>query len=505
MTKGKAGKPNLKLLLGKVKGYWKTPPEGRYLTLKETVNFGLYSLGVSFMTSAVNYVATIAFIPYFYKIDTIHAYIIVALSSFFNLILLPFIANKIEKTRTKWGRYKPYILFSAPLFAVLALLVMWVPQFQKESARIIYAYLTCLPVLILSAFSYNMYQTMPTILTPNGQERADIMTPIGLIFGFAPSVLQVVAGPIRGYFKDRGMEYMGLRVIGIFSVAVGLLLVMLILKSKERVYRIQDQDEKERIKMKEAFSMLSKNKALVILCLALVLGSMREFTNHFRWLIIQFRFAADVKTAIGISGIPMSIIGFAATVSMLLMPIVTRKMDKNKIIILFSTLGIISNAILGFVGYQRIPVGITSVIVVTLLHFISCINPAYLLVPVMLGELADNQQLLTGKRLDGHLQNLLFVTPGLFSQLFMILAWFWQKKIGFEARDYTELAILTDAQQAVACSWFNAASIISVISGVLMITVLFFYPLSRKKHAEIVSELNKIAVLTNEDAAPARN
>ena len=93
------------------------------------------------MTSAVNYVATIAFIPYFYKIDTIHAYIIVKRAAF-NLILLPFIANKIENPH-KMGQVQAVASVQRAVVCGAARLYCGKPQFQKESARIIYAYLTC--------------------------------------------------------------------------------------------------------------------------------------------------------------------------------------------------------------------------------------------------------------------------------------------------------------------------------------------------------------------------
>lgn len=485
----------IKNTLAKIKGMWNTPMKGRYLNIKETLRFCTYSLGVSFMINMVNYVAGVAYIPYFYGIETIHAYIIVALGSFTNMLLQPVIGNMIEKVRTKWGKYKPYIIFSMPLFALFAILVTWIPQFDDKSVRITYAYLTCVPVLLLSTFFNNMYQTMPSIITPNTQERADIMTPVGLVFGFAPSILQIIAGPVRAYYKNLGMEYYGLRILGIVSVAIGIVCVLFIIKVKERVFTIENKKE-DKVTTREAFSMLFKNKPLVILCIALILGSLREFTVQFRWLVIQFRFASDVTTAIAISGIPMTVIGLASTVAMLLLPIVTRKMDKNRIMILFTSFGVVANAILGFVGYDSIPVGAVSVVVVTLLYFISMITPVYLLVPIMLGEIADYQQYSTGKRLEGHLQNLLFTIPILFSQVFMMGAWFWQKAIGFEAMDYESLDILTEAQQAVACRWFNAVSIISAVSGMLMIIVLFFYPLSKKKHNDIVEKLTAQSIIS---------
>ena len=486
-------------LWGKTKSMWKVPPKGRYLTLKEMGCFGIYALGVAFMTSAVNYVATIAFIPYFYRIDSIHGYIIMALSSFVNMCILPFIANKMEKTKTKWGRYKPYIIFTLPLYTVLAILATWIPEMDVESNRIIYAYLTIVPLLIANGFFYNMYQTMPTLITPETQERADLMTPIGLIFGFAPSLLQIVAGPIRAHYLAINQEYMAIRIIGIISVAIGILCVLFILKVKERTYSIAaEEDREEKVKFFDAIKMLSHNKPLIILTVALILGSLREFTAQFRQFIIQFRFAENVDLALKVSGVPMTIIGFAFTVAMLILPITTRKMDKKNMLIMFTALPVLTNIILAAVGYERIPVGTASAVGITILHFIMQVSPIYLIVPIMLGEIADYQQATTGKRLDGHLQNLLFTVPALASQLMMIgISFIQEDVIGFKLKDYQNLPSLNAAQSAIACQWFDVAAIISAVSGVLMIIVLLFYPLSRKKHAEIVKQLKAESVITN--------
>ena len=492
-------KQKLSGLWSKTKSMWKVPPKGRYLTLKEMGCFGIYALGVAFMTSAVNYVATVAFIPYFYRIDSIHGYIIMALSSFVNMCILPFIANKMEKTKTKWGRYKPYILFTLPLYIILAILATWIPEMDVENNRIIYAYLTIVPLLIANGFFYNMYQMMPTLITPETQERADLMTPIGLIFGFAPSILQIVAGPIRAHYLAINQEFMAIRIIGIISVCIGVICVLFILKVKERTYSIASEENKEeKVKFVDAMKMLSHNKPLIILTIALVLGSLREFTAQFRQFIIQFRFAENVDLALKVSGVPMTIIGFAFTVAMLILPITTRKMDKKNMLIMFTAFPVITNIILAAVGYERIPVGTGSAVGITILHFIMQVSPIYLIVPIMLGEIADYQQATTGKRLDGHIQNLLFTVPALASQLMMIgISFIQEDVIGFKLKDYQNLPSLNAAQSAIACQWFDVAAIISAISGVLMIIVLLFYPLSRKKHAEIVKQLKAESVITN--------
>ena len=487
----------------KLKKYWNKPIKNRYLSGKETFNFGLFALGVSFLTCVINYVATISYIPLFYNISSLHGYIIIFISTLLNFIILPFLSNKMEKTNTKYGRYKPYILCTLPLYIVLIILVTWIPYFNNEINRIIYAYMTCVPLLVTNGFFYNMYQTMPNLITPNAQERMDIMTPIGLIMGIAPTILQIVAGPFRTYFINTGRpEYMAIRYLGIISVILGLICVLFLLKVKERTYKFKDEDKN--ISLKNSLKLLAKNKPLIILSTALILGSLSFFIIQFRTLIIQTRFSNDVRTALNISGIALSIIGLATAISVIMLPFLSRRMSKRNILILFTFISVLCNLFFVIVGYENIPVGKESIIIITILHFIISLNPYFMIIPIMLGDVADYQQYKTGKRLDGHIQNLIFTLPALMSQIFMILLFGIQKKIGFEPSNYSlnfisqnNTIVYSNVLQNTATRWFDIVSFISVISGLLMIIALLFYPLNNKTHDKISKSLKEKTDITN--------
>ena len=534
-------------LFSTVKAMWDKPLEGRFLNLKEVLSFGVYSLGNSWIYNTIMLVITITYIPYFYGIDAIHGYIIYIGGSLINMFLVPLIGQAMEKKRTKWGRYKPYILFSLPLLALFTMMSMWAPQYSSEIDRVIYAYCSCVPVIAISTFANNMYQTMPNVITPNTQERADIMTPIGLIVGFAPTIMNIIVGPIRSAFM--GQEYIAMRIIGAIAVVIGSLCVMFILKVKERVYELEDNNRElieaqeaaaraesgeggvageiaesetspaevkaaeaetargdaEKLSFAESMKLLFKNKPLWILFAALVIGSLREFWMQFQPLAIQLRFAATTTEALNISGIPNTVIGFGVTVSMLLLPFCTRKLNKNWIIIVFSCLSLLSTAILGFVGFENIPQGTTSAVVLTLLFFLARVNPTYLLIPVMLGDLADYQQYKTGRRLEGHIQNFIMVIPVLMSFVFMLCGWVWQQEIGFEPSNYTDIEVVPQYLQDIATEWFTAAFLLSAASILGMIVILMFYPLSKKKVEEVTATLRGASVNADEMGEGALN
>ena len=557
-------------LFSTVKAMWDKPLEGRYLNIKEILSFGLYSLGNSWIYNTIMLVVTITEIPYFYDIDAIHGYLIYIAGSLINMLLLPIVGQSMEKKRTKWGRYKPYILFSLPILALFTMMSMWVPQYNTEVDRIIYAYCSCVPVIAISTFANNMYQTMPNVITPNTQERADIMTPIGLIVGFAPTIMNVIIGPIRSAFPTN--EEVALRIVGAIAVVLGTVFVIFIVKVKERVYELNDQNRelleaqaegvsaediederfvaaaegaeavaeeaeadliietgqatglaavRERFKAKAAerrarkaaekaspdylsfadsMKLLFKNKALWILFAALVIGSLREFWMQFQNLIIQTRFDEIPSVAVAVGGVPKTVIGFGVTVSMLLLPLCTRKLSKNWIIILFSSLSLLSIAILGFVGFGNIPQGTTSAVVITILLFIARVNPTNLLNPVMLGDLADYQQYKTGRRLEGHIQNFIMVIPVMLSFVFMLCGWVWQQDIGFEPSAYKgniDIPYTADLLNT-ASEWFTAAFLLTAASILGMIIILIFYPLSKKKVEEVTVALSGASVNADE-------
>ena len=121
-------KEKLKKLFNTLKSMWDKPLPGRFLTLKEAGAFGIYALGNSWIYNTMMLVVTVTQIPYFYGVSSLHGYIVYIIGTLLASILTPLAANAMEKKRTKWGRYKPYILFSLPAFALFTMLAMWVPQ-----------------------------------------------------------------------------------------------------------------------------------------------------------------------------------------------------------------------------------------------------------------------------------------------------------------------------------------------------------------------------------------
>ena len=490
----------------KLKVFWKTPPKGRYLNLKEIVCFGGSAFGMSTIVTVVSGLITATQIPTIYKFDVIHGAWICLIASLLGLIIQPFFSKLLQNTNTKFGRYKPFILLLAPMLAVFAILATWQPQFTDVNDRIIYAYCTCIPTLILWNLFQNTFYLLPGVITPNQQERTDIWAPIGLVIGFSPTVMNVLGNLIKSYFTKQGIEYMAYRYLGFIYAAVGLLLVLCLFLVKERL--IVTNENKEKVGLLEGLKLVTKNKPLMILTLALIFGCCRsvveidaEYIGRLRYAVTS---AGEVDVASGLaifSGLTL-ITGFAVTPNMILLPFLTRKFNSRTIMMFWMACNTIGYLVLGCIGIENIPQGGWSIVIITALRFISLFNAIASLQPLMMAQISDYQQLKTGKRLEGFIQTFLYALVLVFTNLGILAMAYVKQAMGYQSSELVRPEDIPKDQfwapdaQAVdsALNYFNIAFIVSAVSAALMFLTMLFYKLGKKEHLEIVEKLKELGL-----------
>lgn len=481
----------IKSLFISLKNGWSTPPKGRYLTFREMACYGFSGLGVSFIVNVITAVITATQIPYIYEIDVIHGTIIFSIVGVSNLLIQPFFGKMLQNTKTRFGRYKPYIIGIAPVISLFVVLATWLPQVDSMTFRVVYAYCTCIPVLVLWNIWYNTFYMIPAVMTPVSQERTDMLSPVGLIMGFAPTVMNFIIGPIRAHFMSQGREYIAFRLMGLISTGIGIILVFLILKTKERIY--ETPQESESISVKEGLRLVMKNKPLMIYTFAMIIGSLRGVAEMNSYYIGQFRYGETTEQGLSLFSMLSPIVGFAATPAMLLLPFMTRKMNNKSIMIMWQAINVAAYGVLCIIGYENIPVGTPTAIVITIVRFVTCFNAVGTLTPIMLSEIYDYQQWKTSRRLEGFIQTFAVSMTGLVTQFAMFIPTFIQQKIGYQPMNFKNGAEYFPENIEIMNQWFNISAVITVVSGILFIVVMAFYPLSKKKYNQIMEELKEKA------------
>jgi len=142
------------------------------LTFKEKLGYGLGDTASHFVWDMVGF-WLLFFYTDVYKIPAATAGTILMVARFWDMGIDPVIGVISDRTRTRWGKFRPYILFGALPYAVLAILTFTTPDFG-ETGKIIYAVATY--VLLMTAYAaVNLpYSSLAAVMTADTYERTGL-------------------------------------------------------------------------------------------------------------------------------------------------------------------------------------------------------------------------------------------------------------------------------------------------------------------------------------------
>ena len=126
-------KVKVKSLLSDVRQHWNEAPQGRYMPFKEIIGYAGGGIGVKFLAvMAVNMIlsSTNALIGNTIGVAPIDMYILYVISVLVNIPLSGFRANIIDNTRSKEGKYRPYIVKMGIPSAITTIVFVWFPYQQ---------------------------------------------------------------------------------------------------------------------------------------------------------------------------------------------------------------------------------------------------------------------------------------------------------------------------------------------------------------------------------------
>lgn len=135
-------------------------------------------------------------------------------SRFWDAINDPIIGTLTDKTHTRWGRFRPWLLFGAPVTALVLILTFWAHPEWSQTAKIIYMAVTYC-ILVLGYTCVNLpYGTLCGAMTQDIDERAKLNTSRSVSAMMAIGVINIVTVPLISWFGAGDTKY------GYFAVAV---------------------------------------------------------------------------------------------------------------------------------------------------------------------------------------------------------------------------------------------------------------------------------------------
>jgi len=151
-----------------------TPPAQPRAGLRfvEKLGYGLGDTASHFVWDMVGFWLLI-FYTDVYKIPAAAAGTIMLIARFWDMGIDPAIGVISDRTQTRWGKFRPYILFGAVPYAVLAVLTFTTPNFG-ETGKIIYACATYALLMTAYAAVNIPYSSLAAVMTSDTYERAGV-------------------------------------------------------------------------------------------------------------------------------------------------------------------------------------------------------------------------------------------------------------------------------------------------------------------------------------------
>ncbi len=231
------------------------------LSVKEKIGYSLGDTASHFVWDMVGF-WLLFFYTDVYGISAAAAGTIMLIARFWDMAIDPVIGVLSDRTNTRWGKFRPYILFAAIPYAVLAILTFTKPHFG-ETGKILYAGATY--ILLMTAYaSINLpYSALGAVMTDDTYERAGLNT-YRFIAGFTGQFVVTGLALTLAEFFGGGDKAQGFQYTVFLFAGLSLIFFFITFKTtKERVHPPKEQVNS----LKEDVKNLFKNKAWIVLAL----------------------------------------------------------------------------------------------------------------------------------------------------------------------------------------------------------------------------------------------
>ena len=152
------------------------------LSFREKVGYALGDTASHFVWDMVGFWILI-FYTDIYGLPAATAGTIMLVARFWDMGVDPLIGIISDRTNSRWGKFRPYLLFGAIPYAILAVMTFTTPNFG-EVGKIIYAVATYILLMTAYAFINLPYSSLGAVMTSDTYERAGLNT-YRFVAGFA--------------------------------------------------------------------------------------------------------------------------------------------------------------------------------------------------------------------------------------------------------------------------------------------------------------------------------
>ena len=322
------------------KQYWHTPAKGNYIPYKEVASLSGAGFGVHWMTllaSAIGLDASNLVLGASLNINPTHLQTMLVVANLVGIPLGIFRSWLYDNHRMKGGKFLPFIKRTGLPIVFISTVMVWLPyenmQYVTKCVVVWFMYMLMNIFLCFFNESYTYFQQ---IITPNAQERANVMSISQVIYSLAPTITGFAVPTIAGLTWGLNNIW-SYRIIHPIFAIVGLVISTIFFrKTKERL--VLPKKKPEPVRMFDAIREIAKNKYYwIIQAAAWVVFLESGYGVVLSWSFV-YAFNGEKQAYLGLAN---TIIGNAALWSMAIAPFLMNWMGKRNLLIAHNVINVI--------------------------------------------------------------------------------------------------------------------------------------------------------------------
>ncbi len=445
-----------------------TAPDTSGLSWREKISYGVADLGFNFYWTNISVFLMIFYTDVF-GITAAAAGAMLTAIKIFNAFTDPVIGAAADRTRTRFGKFRPYLVWMALPLAAAGVLTYTTPDLARHG-KLIWAYGTYLFMMLCYTGINIPYNALSGVMSSNPQERTTI-NGLRFIFAFSGSMIVTWATPRLVKWLGGGDERLGWQLnMAFWGVAASCMFLVTFFNTRERV----TPPPAQKTNLWRDIADLARNRSWVVLFflapIIMVTITLRNSTAAY-----YFKYYVEHKELLGWF-LPVGMGASAAGAS--LTPVMTRFMDKrNLLMLLMSVTGVLSVAFF-FIPKDQIFLMFALQVAISL-----ALGPKAPLAFAMYADAADYNEWSTGRRATGLTFSAATFSQKLGTALSMALMGWIFTKLGYAANQ------TQTAESLKGILWLM--SFIPAVFAFLAVIVMIFYRLDKTQMAQIEGELKE--------------
>lgn len=229
------------------------------LSVKEKVGYALGDTAANFIFQTM-VMFQLAFYTDTFGITAAAAGTLLVVVRVWDAVFDPMMGVLADRTKTRWGKFRPWVLWTAVPFGIMGFLTFVTPDFDA-SGKLVYAYVTYIVLMMVYSANNLPYSALSGVMTGDLGERTSLSSYRFVFAMIAQLIIQGLALPMVYYFgagsSAKGYQY----TMGIFSALAVLLFLVTFATTKERIH----PDPAQKATVRQHFGDLGKNKPFIVM------------------------------------------------------------------------------------------------------------------------------------------------------------------------------------------------------------------------------------------------